>query len=171
MTRQADYYYENDFVIMSKLEKKLKEAQMQIDNDSSVEKALALFEETKSYLESHDLAFWSELSEPAYLDYKDAKHLLKKPTRFLDRELEEKFIKENPDITDISVNELAKYFNEGCKHSRYPHEFQYSCMQTHYIKALNHIRRNKEKQCKLQRQAEMIERQKEANMFKRLGLD
>lgn len=171
MTRREDYYGENDEVIMSKLEKKLTEAQMQIDNDSSVEKALKVYNDTKSYLESHDLAFWRELSEEAYLDYKEAKHLLKKPTRFLDKELEEKFIRENPDITDISVKELAAYFNEGCQHSRYPHEFQFSCLQTHYTKVLPHLRENKERQLELQRLEEANERQKGANMFKRLGLD
>lgn len=171
MKRRAEYYGENDELIMSKLEKKLKETQMQIDNDSSVEKAMKLYNETLAYLESHDLAFWRELSEEAYLDFKEAKHLLKKPTRLLDKELEQKFMNENPDVADISVDELAEFFNEGCKHSRYPHEFQYSCMQTHYTKALNHIRSNKARQLELQRQGEMMERQREANMFKRLGLD
>lgn len=170
MTRREDYYGENDEMIMSKLEKKLKEAQMQIDNDSSVEKALKVYNDTIKYLESHDLAFWRELSEEAYLDYKAAKHLLKKPTRFLDRELEEKFIRENPDVAEISVEELAKYFNEGCLNSRYPHEFQYQCMQTHYIKALSHLRCNAERQLQLKRQEEAIERQREAAMFERLGL-
>lgn len=170
MTNIAEYN-DKDKLIMGKLEKKLKEAQMQIDNDSSVEKAMKLYEETKSYLESHDIPFWEELTEPAYKDYQQAVHLLKKPTRFLDKELEQKFIKENPDVADISVAELAEYFNEGCQHSRYPHEFQFSCLQTHYPKAHAHIQRNKEKQLQAKRQEEMIERQREANMFKRLGLD
>lgn len=170
MRNKENYYGENDIAILSKLEKKLTNVQLQLDSDSSVENAMKLYEETIAYLESHDLAFWRELSEEAYLDFKQAKHLLKKPERFLDKELQEKFIREYPDAADISVDELAKYFNDGCKHSRYPHEFQYSCMMTHYPKALNHLRRNKERQLELKRQEEAAERQREANVFKKLGL-
>lgn len=171
MTRREEYYGANDLLIMSKLEKKLKEVQMQIDNDSSVKKALQLYDDTMKYLESHDLIFWRELSEEAYLDFKQAKHLLKKPTRFLDKELEQNFINEYPDACDVSIDELKEYFNEGCQHSRYPHEFQFSCLQRHYTKAFAHIQANKARQQEKERLAAAEERQAQAKMLKELGLE